>query len=434
MFKKLCCLNLLLATLGCGKVPIAVHDTPGAVNSNANSDPVGELGLTEFLPADPNAKVTPAVQLLVQEHQQTATALLRALAANSNDNLVFSPYVTQVLLEMLYSGAQSTTQQEMATALAWQQTPSDLATAQRLLTQVLMNGLTASPNVVINSGTRLWLQNGVALQDDFNQILQQSFGARTGVVDFKTAPESARSAINTWVSGATQAKIPQLLGPGDITPNTRLVLAAALNLQARWTQPFMQDSAAAPFNAADGSTPSVSFLRAAQSYAYAETAAYQAVDLPYDRGNFAMLVLMPKTAALPQFLAALDGNALAAVHSALQTTAVDVSIPPFAYSTSQDLSSTLQTLGMHAAFDPNSADFRGITAQIPLFISKAIEQAQIAVDQNGTQASAAATSVVAQPTVAAANPATFTVNRPFVWIIHDTQAHEPLFMGQVLKP
>ena len=426
MSKKIWYLNLLLAAMGCAKSPSAGTD-------HTHVEASAELGLTEFLASNPNAAVTPAVQTLVQDHQQTATALLRGFSA-SGSNVVFSPYITEVALQMLYAGAQGTTQQEMATALSSHLPQTGVADAQRLLTQVLMQGLAGSPNVTMNTGTRLWLQDGLALQGDFNTVLEQSYGARTGIVDFKTDAADAVKAINTWVSGATNGQITQLLQAGDVNADTRMVLAAALYMQGHWTKSFMQDIATTPFHCADGSQKQVSFLHEVQGYSYADNANYQAVEIPYDQGDFSMLVVMPKTQTLQQFVTALDGNGLAAIGASLQSTQVNLGMVPFAYANSQDLRSAFEALGMHAAFDPNTADLSGITTQIPLYVSKAMEQAQIAVDKDGTQASAAAAVVVAEPTAAPANPATFTVDHPFLWVIHDKRANEPLFMGTVLAP
>lgn len=430
MWQKLWILNILLVA-GCSNAALP-SAAPTAGVAAAASD---ESGLTEFLAADPNAALTPAALTLIQDHKQNALALLRAFVGESNStNTVFSPYITAVGLEMLYAGAQGSTQQEMATALSSHLNPAEMPGAQRVLTQVLINGLAASPNTSLHTGTRVWLQDGLARQGDYESTLSQSFGARPGLVDFEAHADQALADINGWVQAATAGQISQLLQSGDVTADTRLMLAAALFLQARWTTSFVQDTATTPFNCADGSQKPVPLLRLTQGYAYAADANYQAIEVPYDQGDFSMLVVMPKTQTLSQFLKSLDSDALGSIDDALSFTQVDLAMPPFAYDNSHDLRSALQALGMKAAFDPHTADFGGITAQIPLYVSKAMEQAQIAVDENGTQASAAAAVVMAKPTIAAANPATFTVDQPFLWIIRDRRAHEPLLMGVVAKP
>jgi serpin B len=67
-----------------------------------------------------------------------------------------------------------------------------------------------------------------------------------------------------------------------------------------------------------------------------------------------------------------------------------------------------------------------------LYISDIMHKAFIKVDENGTEA-AAATAVLMQTTSISA-PKVFIADRPFVYLIRDTQTNTILFMGRVLDP
>jgi serpin B len=97
-------------------------------------------------------------------------------------------------------------------------------------------------------------------------------------------------------------------------------------------------------------------------------------------------------------------------------------------------------MGMRAAFDPDpgAADFSGITRPSSLFISAVIHQANIDVDEKGTEA-AAATAVSVDTTGGCGGPEpaktiTLRLNRPFLFVLRDVETGAILFMGRVVNP
>jgi serpin B len=93
----------------------------------------------------------------------------------------------------------------------------------------------------------------------------------------------------------------------------------------------------------------------------------------------------------------------------------------------------LAAMGMPLAFDPNRADFSGITTQEQLYISKVVHQANISVDEKGTEASAA-TAVQIEAQALPARQVTLHVDRPFLFAIRGTNTGAILFLGRVVDP
>ena len=85
------------------------------------------------------------------------------------------------------------------------------------------------------------------------------------------------------------------------------------------------------------------------------------------------------------------------------------------------------------AFDPDRANFSGMTAQNDLFISNVIHKAFVAVDEEGTEA-AAATAVIMDTTSVIMYDVTLTIDRPFIFIIRDKPSGQILFIGRMLNP
>jgi len=88
---------------------------------------------------------------------------------------------------------------------------------------------------------------------------------------------------------------------------------------------------------------------------------------------------------------------------------------------------------MKDAFDPNAADFSGMTGQRDLSISDVVHKAFVAVDEKGTEA-AAATGVIMRATSALLPSVSLTIDRPFIFIIRDATSGQILFVGRVLNP
>ena len=95
----------------------------------------------------------------------------------------------------------------------------------------------------------------------------------------------------------------------------------------------------------------------------------------------------------------------------------------------------LAALGMPTAFT-DQADFTGMTTDEPLQIGFVIHQANITVDEAGTEA-AAATAVGIETTAAPAQepePIVVTVDRPFLYALRDRETGAELFLGRVTSP
>ena len=108
-------------------------------------------------------------------------------------------------------------------------------------------------------------------------------------------------------------------------------------------------------------------------------------------------------------------------------------LPRFSFDTQADLNEPLASLGMVDAFDADAADFSGMTTQEQLFISDVIHEANISVDEQGTEAAAATAVAVAAASAPASMPKV-AFDRPFLFALRDTVTGAVLFLGQVTDP
>ena len=99
------------------------------------------------------------------------------------------------------------------------------------------------------------------------------------------------------------------------------------------------------------------------------------------------------------------------------------------------LSAHFKELGAPLAFDGSKADFSGINSDAKdLHISKVIHQAVVEVNEEGTVAAAATGMMMGITCFEPVEPIEFYVNKPFLFIIHETIQNSILFLGKVVHP
>jgi serpin B len=94
-------------------------------------------------------------------------------------------------------------------------------------------------------------------------------------------------------------------------------------------------------------------------------------------------------------------------------------------------------MGMPLAFDVETADFTGISpiaSQTGLYIRKVIHEANIDVDEKGTEAAAATAVLMATGGGPELRQIDFKVDRPFLFLVRDVPTGAVLFMGRVVDP
>ncbi len=353
------------------------------------------------------------------------------------ENLMISPYSVASALTMAYAGAAGTTADEMAAVLHLAGEPDDAHVGRNLLD----SSLTASSPIgddepfALNVANSVWGQAGYGFQPEFLDTLASNYGAGLYTVDYLTDPDGARLAINEWVENETQERIKDLVPPGAVNSDTRLVLANAIWFKASWLTPFSPEATIdGPFTLLGGETISVPMMhRTERSFAGSGTG-YLAAELPYI-GDASMLVIVPEAGRFAEVAETFDAAELVRLDESLRPTEVRLVMPKFTYETEAGLVAPLTALGMKTAFlpPPGGADFSGISRPSELFIGEVAHKSFIAVDEEGTEA-AAATAVVMQVTSASSDLLELTIDRPFLYLIRQSSTGEILFIGQVTDP
>jgi serpin B len=381
------------------------------------------------------ATVDPALASQAADAMNAFGLDLYGRLAAAPDNIVLSPASVAIALSMARLGAVGQTASELdavlrelgAEALADAANALDAALAAR--TGTFADSAGEDQDVLLRIVNAQFVQFDMPLQATFLDTMATRYGAGAWQVDYRNDPEAARQAINAWVAENTEDRIPEILKPGIVTEAWRLAIANAIYLKAAWLEPFF-DEATAPgsFTLADGSVIQVPLMRGLKSAPYAVGDDWAAIQLPYVGRDLAMLVIVPND--LATFEASLDASVFRSVVDSLRDGRVELTFPRFDFGSDFELNDVLIAMGMPTAFK-GTADFSGITTAAALKIAKVIHQANITVDEAGTEAAAA--TIVGFDTSGGEMP-TLRVDRPFLFAIRDVSTGAIVFLGHVADP
>lgn len=391
-------------------------------------------------PAEPTEiSVSPLTEAVIQQSNAFGVSLFAQVAAEDDENLMLSPLSASAALTMLLNGADGETYAQIREMLGYSSL-QDLGAVNTSYQSLRAQLLAADPEVDLALANAVFHRPSYPLLAPFVERLTGAFDARVDALDFGSP--SAVGAINGWASEQTRGRIPTVID--EINPNTVLFLLNALYFKGAWTTSFAPGATRPDlFRRADGRTVTVPMMSERKLPVRAVGRdGYAAVELPYGRRNFSMVLMMPydeqsacggfgPDVSPADFAARLNAGLWAEATALLDAQAtweeVPVTLPRFSFSTRKTLNDQLQTLGMVDAFT-GAADLSRMSDAGGM-VSFVQQDTFIAVDEAGTEAAAVTTVAVAVSCEFA-----FFANRPFVFAIRERTTNTLLFIGQVTDP
>ena len=357
--------------------------------------------------------------------------LMKHISSN-NDNYVVSPFSISTALAMTYAGAREQTALEMSNTLFFDPSQQNFHPAYRDYLLSLQEQ--AGEHVQLNIANALWAHEAYQFLPAFFSLAETYYQSRLNQVNFRGDREAIRLDINQWVYNQTREKIANLIAPSILTEDTRLVLVNAIHFLGQWLSPFTEERTRKEvFRGMGGQEAETDFMRRTGYYSYAENNHMQVIDMPYQGGQFSMVVVLPTEGTdISMVEETLTGFSFSNMLADMERTHVDLRLPRFEMETSSDLEVLLAEMGMPTAFSKR-ADFSGMTGDDSLMIDKVIHKAMIDVKESGTEAAAATAVVMIMKTSIEPEPektVVFHANRPFLFFIKDNRYNSILFMGR----
>lgn len=390
---------------------------------------------TQLVSAEQRVHIDPAEAAALPELVAAADALGLALVGAAGDvTTVTSPASLQVTLSMAAEGAEGQTLAELEALIgARGQERSDginaLSTALADLegdpAVAREDELPANP--VVHRASRLLLDDSLAVQQTFIDALARSYDAPAETTDL--ADPDAREILDAWVAEHTGGLVPRsAITPG---PELRLALQDAVVLAARWEQPFLAElTRPHPFTIASGEQVEVDMMATGgpRDTAYAQAEGWQAVRLPYTGDRLTADIILPPDGSAPTALSHSVLDELKAGLDGQEGRLIVLQMPVVHAESSLDLMSFLADRTPSAL----KGGFGGI-ADEPLLISQLTQQGVLAVDEEGTVASAV-TEMGMAGSAEPDPPVILTVDRPYLVRITDGHTGWPLFLAHVADP
>jgi serpin B len=347
---------------------------------------------------------------------------MAAHLAPETRNLVWSPWSVAMVLAMVRDGAAGATASEFTSVLsAGEDFDARLADGWQRMAH--------AEGEPLHAANAVWSQRGLTFNPPFRDQLT-ALAASLKVAAFATAPAAATQEINAWVADHTVDKIPELLKPGLVGPDTRMVLVNAAHFKAAWATAFNQ-AGDAPFATPTGSVQ-VPFLSGAETFTGWKADGWTAAQIPCEHGEFALTVALPDAAGTNP--ATVPTSVLTAGHSSPVPNehAVVLRMTAWKLRYSVTLNDALQAAGIREAFT-SAADFSPMTSDEALFLDWVVHEAMIDVNANGIEA-AAATAAGMRASGMALEPLPLNLDRPFAYALVHLPTGTPVFIGSVADP
>jgi serpin B len=338
-------------------------------------------------------------------------------------NTLVSPLSVILALAMTANGAEDETLLQMEQALGMEK--SEL----NLMLKAYRDMLTKDDDA-IDVANSVWFTSDerFSVNDSFLQTNADYYGA-----DVFSAPfdNTTLDDINNWVKDKTDGVIPKII---DKIPNNAVMyLVNALAFDAQWQDEYREQQVRdGRFFLENGEDQNAEFMHSTEGQ-YLENEDCTGFIKYYKDYKYAFAALLPdEDLKIKDFVSSLDGEKLSGILKNPKDCEVRAALPKFETEFGAELSKSLKALGIKRAFDEDRAQFEllGTSSAGNIYMDKVFHKTFISVAEKGTKAGAATVVEMADKSaIPLEEPKTVRLDRPFLYMIIDTQTKTPIFIG-----
>lgn len=353
----------------------------------------------------------------------------------SDNNFFASPLSVYTALAILDNGATNDGKAEIEKALGI----TDIAETNEQLNS-LMNIL-AEDEDDINISNSLWLDESYNFTDEaktsFIESSKKYYNADSFSVNFTR--EDTYKKINEWVSNSTNGMIDPFIKDTKSAAQdggaSLLKIINAVYFDGKWENSFPSENTyESKFNGVAGTT-NIDMMSLTNTYVkYIIQDGLMAASLPY-KGNTMMDIIMSEdssTTVNEVFSKLSTEEKSNFIKSLSETEAKELTqfaMPKFEYETEMyDLIPILRNMGINSIFDSGNC-LQKISNDI--VVDSLNHKAKIEVTEEGTKAAAVTEVGVSRMSILKDEITHFIVDRPFIFIIRDSNTNTILFIGEM---
>lgn len=354
--------------------------------------------------------------------------LIKTANSSIEGNYLISPYSIEIALNMLKEGANNTTYDEINRLV------------NRKINDVSNEKVKVANAVFIKNKFKNYVEK------TFYDNLKLKFNSEVLYDEFKTP-----QVINNWVEKNTDGMIKKILN--NMSDDFVLGLANAIAIDVEWQSKFeCIGTRSEEFTKSDGSKINVEMMHntyKSQYFKYFDYDDIKGIVLPYEN-NLEFIGIIPNdineyinNLTLDK-LVDIDNNAIAASNKLH----ILLSLPRFSYSFDlKNFKEILITMGIKSVFNSVHSDLTNIITKENLkkvdskadniYVSDAIHKTYIELNEKGTKAAAVTYFGIKEASAAIFDDykeVKIEFNKPFIYMIRDTENKEILFFGVVQTP
>lgn len=419
------CAALSLGALACG------DDAKDQEQEN-NNTPATKVEVQELRSTLPRA-VAMAGAGVAERPAQFGFKLYKSAGAKAaNQNIAVSPTSLAMALGMVGVGAEGQTSKEIYEALGFEsdeQMSEELNAAEQLMLK------STSDQFIYEPANQLWVAKGFEVKSSYLDSLATYYGAGVNTLEMSGSAANIAKAINDWVSKKTRELIKEVVTAEMFEGNKpNAIWANAFYLNAKWTDKFQDyKSGDGEFSAIDGTKSPAWYMNQEKEDAqYMEGDQYQALRMPFDKGQASMLVILPNEGAFEKVEQSLDAELIANIEGALEPRLVEITLPRFKFNAEFKLKESLEDMGVKQAFTAD-ADFSKLTDEA-FSLNEGIQKINLSVDEEGTVGAVVSIIWGSGSVQPPEMPKKFEANRPFIFVVMHHETKQILLLGRVHKP
>ena len=351
-------------------------------------------------------------------------------------NLFLSPVSIYVAFSVLYEGAKGNTAAQIEDVFGFD---PDQEARHGNIDMMLSSLNRDDPHATLDMANALWISEQYKLYDSYVDTARDVYLAHVENVSFTDSKDGVKK-INQWASDNTNEKIPKVIGPNDVNDMTLAVINNAIYFKGTWLAQFPEEHTEKGdfWTGTDSVRADFMDMGGPAAFNYTSSDGAEVLQLPYKGDRLSMLVILPYDRdGIGDLEDSLSADVIRKWQDGLQETEIQVSIPKLEMKTKYLLNGSLKNMGMPDAFHKKDAKFGGMAdiSTLPgnIYVSKAIHDAYVKVNEEGTEAAAVTTIIVAIDE-AVPQPQAFIADHPFIFLIQDDESGAILFMGRVSDP
>ena len=277
----------------------------------------------------------------------------------------------------------------------------------------------------------IWMKKDpeLVVVPDFIDTNATYYEAGLAEIEFNS---KAKDKINKWIEERTGGTIKDMLK--EVSESAIMYLVNALAFEGTWLETYTQEQVhEGTFHGEKGDSEVECMYSEEAVYLHDENTT--GLIKAYQGNSYAFVALLPDEGfTMDEYIASLTGEKIKNLLDTQEYCTVNAMIPKYEAESTLSLVEAFKSMGVEESFDLNKANFSrlGSYKDQNIFIGNILHNTYIKVDELGTKAGAATiVEMLAEGAMVDEEPKNVYLDRPFVYMLIDTEEKMPLFIGVI---